>query len=177
MGGAEKKQAVTLGMIVSGFILTVAVVSQIVLAFLLYNREGDVLVRNLGWGVLWISAFFGWWPMWTMKRRGKVDHGKSYIHTTALVDLGPYSLVRHPQYLAGILMGIALAMIAQHWLVELLGIVVAVISYVGTYQEERDLVEKFGAEYEAYRIRVPRVNFVWGILKWIFSRNLNEKKD
>jgi len=163
-------------MIVSGLMLTVAAVGQIVLAFLLSNTAGNVLVRNLGWIVLWISAFFGWWPMWTMKRRGKVDPGKSYVHTTVLVDRGPYALVRHPQYLAGILMGFALGMIAQHWLVVFLGVLVAVITYTGTYQEERNLVEKFGADYEAYRCRVPRVNFIWGVLKWIFAHRRRDSQ-
>lgn len=43
--------------------------------------------------------------------------------------------------------------------------VVAVTSYIGTFEEERASREKFGIEYENYRERVPLVNFVIGIVR------------
>ncbi|MBM4029289.1 MAG: hypothetical protein FJ280_28415, partial [Planctomycetes bacterium] len=69
-------------------------------------------------------SIFGWLPIFTFKKMGGVSKGQSYIHTTALVDRGIYAIVRHPQYLAGILMGMALPFISQHWLVAVPGGVV-----------------------------------------------------
>jgi protein-S-isoprenylcysteine O-methyltransferase Ste14 len=122
-------------MLVSGIILTIAAVGQIISAFIFYNPEGNATLINLGWFVLMISAIFGWLPIITFRRKGQVE-GRSYINTTVLVDSGIYAIVRHPQYLAGALIGLALPMITPHWLVALLGVVVIVICYLNTFDEE-----------------------------------------
>ena len=100
-----------------------------------------------------------------------MPEGKGYIHTTILVDRGVYAIVRHPQYLAGMLMGIALTLIAQHWVVAGLGVVVVLISYIDTFEEEISCIKKFGEDYEHYRERVPRVNFVIGIVRMLLGRS------
>jgi len=106
--------------------LTISAVVQIILVFLLYNPEGNVLLINIGWGVLILSGVFGWLPILTLQRKGKV-RGRGYIHTPVLVDSGVYGIVRQPQYLAGVLMSMALPMITQHWLVVVLGFIAATI--------------------------------------------------
>lgn len=153
-------------MVIYATISTIAAVGQIVLAFLLYNPAGNALLINLGWGVLILSAIFGWLPIFTLRRRGDVK-GRGYIHTTILVDSGVYGIVRHPQYLAGVLMSIALPMIAQHWLVAVLGFVAAVTYYLSTYAEENGCIEKFGENYQRYMEKVPRLNFVLGLIRSI----------
>jgi protein-S-isoprenylcysteine O-methyltransferase Ste14 len=150
--------------ILSGFILTAAAVGQIVAAILLYNPQANANLINAGWGVLMLSAIFGWLPIFTFRSKGKVE-GRGYIRTTVLVDSGVYAIVRHPQYLAGILMNIALAMITLHWLVLALGLVAAPIYYLDTGQEEKGCIEKFGDDYRRYMERVPRMNFILGIVR------------
>lgn len=152
--------------VVLAVILTVAAVGQIILSVLLYDPAGNVALINAGWGVMTLSAIFGWLPIYTFRRWGEVK-GRGYIRTTVLVDKGVYGIVRHPQYLAGILLSIALPMIAQHWLVAACGAVAVVAYYVNTFVEERSSLEKFGAEYERYRELVPRLNAVVGIVRWM----------
>lgn len=156
--------------IILGIILTIAAVGQLVTAFLFYNQEGNTLLRNLGWAVMTLSAIFGWLPIFTFRRKGGVARGESYIHTTELVDTEIYGIVRHPQYLSGILLSIALTLIAQHWLVTALGAVAAVVYYYNTFSEERRCIEKFGDAYREYQRRVPRLNFVLGVARWIRQR-------
>jgi protein-S-isoprenylcysteine O-methyltransferase Ste14 len=158
------------GFFLSGALLTVAVVGQVVLSFLLYNDAGNTTVRNIGWVILWISAVFGVFPIPTMRKWGEVPKGKSYMQTTALVDRGVYAIVRHPQYLAGILLGIGMPLVAQHWAVGALAPIVVLVSYSGTFQEEKSCLDKFGAQYEAYRQRVPRVNFITGSARYIAAK-------
>ncbi len=152
--------------IVSEIILTVVAVGQIILAFVLYNTDGSDTLRNIGWGVLMLSAVFGWLPIFTFRRRGGVE-GRGYIGTTVLVDSGIYSIVRHPQYLAGILIGIALPLIAQHWLVILPGLVAVIIYYTDTFSEEAKNLAKFGEAYERYMATVPRLNPVVGLVRLV----------
>jgi protein-S-isoprenylcysteine O-methyltransferase Ste14 len=157
-------------------ILTMAAVGQIVLAVIFYDEDGNSFVINLGWVVLWISAIFGWLPILTFRRFGKVPQGKGYMNTTVLVDRGVYAIVRHPQYLAGILMGLALPLISQHWSVTLLGIVVVIIEYMDTVNEEASCIVKFGEAYRQYMERVPRVNFLLGIIRIIGRKGSSSGK-
>jgi len=156
--------------LVKGTILTLAAVGQILLSFFLYDHNGNETVTNIGWIILWISAIFGWLPIFTMKKWGEVPKGKSYIQTTKLVDRGVFAIVRHPQYLAGMLMGVALSLIAQNWIVAVLGIIVIVVTYLDVFDEEKSCIEKFGDEYLDYMKRVPGVNFILGIFRWIVNR-------
>jgi protein-S-isoprenylcysteine O-methyltransferase Ste14 len=156
--------------IILTIILTLAAVGQIVLAFVLYNENANTDIINLGWAILWISAIFGWLPIFTFKKYGGVAKGKSYIQTSTLVDRGVYAIVRHPQYLAGILMGLALPLITQHWLVAVLGAIVIVVTYVNTFDEEALNLEKFGDVYRQYMQRVPRLNFLLGIVRLLLRK-------
>jgi len=105
--------------------------------------------------------------MFTLRRWGGVPGGQSYVKTTSLVDRGIYGIVRHPQYLAGILMGVALPLIAQHWAVALLGVPVIVVLYTSAFDEEQSNIAKFGEEYKRYMERVPRLNALLGIVRLI----------
>jgi hypothetical protein len=75
-------------MIVEATILTITAVGQIILAILLHNQDGNVAVTNIGWVILWLSAIFGWLPIYTFRKWGSVPKGKGYLHTTVLVDRG-----------------------------------------------------------------------------------------
>jgi protein-S-isoprenylcysteine O-methyltransferase Ste14 len=145
--------------------LTVLMISQIVLGFLLYNPSGLEALRNTGWIVIWISAIFGWLPISALKKRGRVPKGKSYVHTTVLVDTGIYSICRHPQYLAGILLGLALALIVQHWIVTALGLAVMVMLYRDMLDADKLGIKSFGDGYKRYMKRVPRANFLLGLAR------------
>ena len=103
--------------------------------------------------------------MSTFRKKGGVKKGKSYIHTTILVDTGIYSIVRHPQYFAGILLNLALILLTQHWLSVIAGIIAIIIMYFDTLKADSRLIEKFGEDYKKYMDRVPRFNFILGIIK------------
>ena len=77
-------------------------------------------------------------PIILFPRQGGVPKGKSFVHTTRLVDSGIYSVVRHPQYTGGILsIFIATPLLYPHWLFAVLGIPGIVILYWSTAGEEK----------------------------------------
>ena len=96
---------------------------------------------------------------------GQVKSGKSYIHTTQLVDSGIYSVIRHPQYITFILWAIAGMLLFQNWIIVLLGIPVLPFTYVDLIRADKNAIEKFGNEYKAYMKKVPRANFLLGIMR------------
>ena len=111
------------------------------------------------------GLIFGWLPVIEFHRRGRVKSGKSYIHTTQLVDAGIFSIVRHPQYVTFILWAIAGMLLFQHWIVILLGIPIFPFTYIDLIKADKDGIKKFGDEYKAYMKRVPRANFLLGIIR------------
>jgi len=141
------------------------IVVQSALAYFHYNNLHLDLVTNTGWLVFTMSAVFGWLPIITLKKKGRVPEKKSYIHTTALVDSGIYAVVRHPQYFAGVLMSLALALITQYWMSVILFIPVAAGFYWDSLRADQNLVAKFGSEYEAYMEKVSGMNPLKGILR------------
>jgi protein-S-isoprenylcysteine O-methyltransferase Ste14 len=118
-----------------------------------------------------LSAIFGWVPILTLKRKGKVPKGKSYTQTTALVDSGIYSIVRHPQYFAGVLMSIALALLSQYWVVVSLFLPFSLAIYLDSLREDRRLIEKFGEEYVEYMGRVLGMNPFSLTLRKLWKKN------
>lgn len=157
-------------LVIEHILLTVTSVGQILAAALTYRNPVSTPLRNSGWIILWTAGIFGVLPIFTFKKLGGVDKGKSYVQTSELVDKGIYSIVRHPQYLAGILISIGLYMIAPGWLTLGLGIANIAQYYTGTFEEEERLIAKFGEEYKAYQKKVPRINPVWGIIKRITGK-------
>jgi protein-S-isoprenylcysteine O-methyltransferase Ste14 len=125
----------------------------------------------LGWIVWAIGMVLVMTPIIMFPRRGGVPKGKSFVHTTRLVDTGVYGVVRHPQYLGGILaIFVATLLLYPHWLFAVLGIPGAVILYWSTKEEERRLMERFGDDYRTYMQRVPRMNILLGIFRFILRR-------
>jgi protein-S-isoprenylcysteine O-methyltransferase Ste14 len=105
-------------------------------------------------------------PMVMFPRRGGVPKGKSFVHTTQLVDTGIYAVVRHPQYLGGILsIFISTSLFYPHWLFAVLGIPGAIILYWSAREEEKGLMERFGSDYRTYMEGVPRMNLILGIMR------------
>ena len=151
-------------------IASVLTVAQIVLAFFLY-QPGSEALEWAGWICLWTAGFFGVLPIITFRRKGGVLKGKSYIKTTVLVDTGIYAIVRHPQMgVSWMLICPGVMLIAKHWSSVVLGVLAMVLAYLDLMKADQRCIEKFGDEYERYMQKVPRVNFVAGIIRLVWHR-------
>jgi len=162
-------------MLLYSILWTVLAGGQIIATWLLYDPAGSSTRINIGWLIIFISGVFGWLPIFTFRYRGNIQ-GKSYVDTTALVDSGVYSFVRHPQYLAGVLISIGVSFITLHWLVILLGVLSIIMYYWTTFIEEEKNLEKFGDAYRDYQQRVPRLNFLLGVIRAISKKERMDGK-
>ena len=125
----------------------------------------------IGWVVWLFGMVLVMAPIIMFPKRGGVSKGKSFVHTTCLVDTGIYSVVRHPQYTGGVYaIFITTLLWYPHWLFALLGVVGIVLLYLSTRAEDRFLVKKFGDEYRNYMENVPGMNIFVGILRCIRSK-------
>lgn len=82
------------------------------------------------------------------------DPALRLIEVPALVTDGIYARVRHPIYLAFLLMQISLLFLTANWFIGLCGIaiIVAVIA-IRVPEEEKLLIRQFGDEYRNYQKR------------------------
>ena len=149
---------------------SILIALQIVLSFYLYSPNGNIMGRNIGLVVWILSVIFGWVPIPTLRKKGGVEKSKSYIQTTVLVKSGIYAVVRHPQYLAGILLNLALVLIVQNLIVTTIGFVAMILGYLIAFKADQDLIEKFGDDYKRYMRTVPRMNFVTGLIRLALRR-------
>lgn len=109
-------------------------------------------------------------PIVLFPRRGGVAKGKSFVHTTRLVDSGIYAVVRHPQYTGGVYsIFLATMLFYPHWLFYVLGVAGIAAIYMSCREEDKMMVEKFGDAYREYMQRVPRMNIFLGLFRLLRS--------
>jgi protein-S-isoprenylcysteine O-methyltransferase Ste14 len=151
-------------------------VLQIGLCMFRSNPEGVTLVRYAGY-VLWaVAVVFAMVPIFTLRRRGGVQEGQSYMKTTTLVTTGVYSLVRHPQGgLAWLLMNLAAILVGQTWPIALLGGISMILAYLDTHKTDQYCIEKFGDDYKHYMQTVPAVNLLTGTIRLLHRRRSGER--
>ncbi len=68
----------------------------------------------------------------------------------SLLKAGPYRYVRHPFYLSYILFGIGSTLLSLNYLMMLTLLYISYAAYVYRGGEERDLLKKYGKEYQDY---------------------------
>ena len=147
--------------------LTLLFISQIIVGIYLLSDVTQIEILAYAGVALYVLSgiVFGMLPVMEFRKKGRVRKGKSYIHTTQLVDTGIYSIVRHPQYVTFMLWAIAGVLLFQHWIVVLLGIPIIPLTYIDLIRADKDAVEKFGDDYKVYMKKVPRANFLLGIIR------------
>ncbi|NHJ03346.1 MAG: isoprenylcysteine carboxylmethyltransferase family protein [Candidatus Heimdallarchaeota archaeon] len=168
---ANEESNMSFRMFIPVTITWLCIVTQIILTFVLWDNFYDldflVYIGYVFWG---LGAIFGVIPIIQFKMQGGVKKGESYIKTTKVVSTGLYAIVRHPQYLAGIIISIALAFISQYWIVDVLVIPTIICTYIDTFNEDKRIIMKFGEEYKEYMRKVPRLEPISGTLRWIIRK-------
>jgi protein-S-isoprenylcysteine O-methyltransferase Ste14 len=147
--------------------VTVLFILQIIIGIYLLSTVSQIeILAYLGVGLYVFSGLvFGGLPVIEFRKKGQVKSGKSYIHTTQLVKTGIYSIVRHPQYVTFILWAIAGVLLFQHWIVILLGIPIFPLTYIDLIKADKEAIKQFGYNYKLYMKKVPRANFLLGIIR------------
>jgi protein-S-isoprenylcysteine O-methyltransferase Ste14 len=97
--------------------------------------------------------------VWTVGVAAPGTSGRNTRHqkAAALNTTGPYSVVRHPLYVANIAIGLALAVFSHTWVgPPFVGLAAAAYYYCIARREDAYLAERFGAAFHAWALRVPR---------------------
>ncbi len=106
-----------------------------------------------------------------MKIYGEVKEGKRFFESSKLIDKGIYGIIRHPYWLSWILLSFSLILMSQYRIMILLGGIACLLIYVETFHLDTNLIKKFGEDYRKYKNKVPRLNLLYGFIKY-FVRNI-----
>ncbi len=110
-----------------------------------------------------LRAFTGIRQAMDYSRTGRTTGDIEGIECAGLVTSGVYGLVRHPEYLAGILIFLFEPVITVISLE--LRILACAYFVFGMFIEERRFLDDFGEPYRAYRKTVPMFNIIAGIAR------------
>src|SRR3954451_22819326 len=145
------------------------VVLAYVVAFVgpLVLSTSGIGVTRTGSALAWIGVTVGVVGLgvrvWSMRVLGR-DYTRSLRtrEAQAVIDRGPYRLVRHPGYIGSILVWVG-SRLAVNWLIAVATALVLLLVYAYRINaEEEMLADHFGDAYEAYQARTWRlVPFVW----------------
>ena len=137
----------------------------VIMVFIFYHYYQLNFCVYSGWALLVFSIVLILLAGYEFGMKGGAPEGESLVHTTVLVDSGVYAVVRHPQYLGFILFVFSLVLMSQHWLSVFSGVLGSALFYLDVLREEQMSTVKFGDVYERYMQKVPRMNFMLGIIR------------
>lgn len=110
-------------------------------------------VRWTGLGMGIIAVILNAWSHKTLSQKlgADFDPAMRLLKVPALVMEGPYARMRHPIYLAFLLMQTAVLFLTSNWLIGFSGlaIIISVIA-IRVPEEEKLLIEQFGEQYQNY---------------------------
>lgn len=171
--GGKKIKKIDLKIVLPSIITSILIIVQIGLGIILLPQVNQLqILAYIGVGFYIFSGLiFGMLPILEFQKKGRVKMGKSYIHTTRLVDTGIYSIVRHPQYITFIIWSFSAMLLFQHWIVVILGIPIILLTYIDLLNADKEGIIKFGDDYRNYMKRVPRSNFLLGFIRILIDKN------
>lgn len=102
-----------------------------------------------------VLEFMGVRQVWRYLARRETTGNIEGISDRALVTTGVYGIVRHPMYVAGIVIVTFSPAITQNSLV--LALLADLYFLFGMFIEERRFLKSYGDEYRRYRGQVPRM--------------------
>lgn len=109
-------------------------------------------------------------PVIQFKRSGGVADGDIFANTTTVVDTGLYAVVRHPQFLAMLMLAVGIALVAQRWGEALVGVAAAGAFLIDFRRADLRDLAKFGTSYQEYSQRVPGWNPLVGLVRLVRRR-------
>ncbi len=122
--------------------------------YFLISRTSDLWVSGMGMAIVAIRIWLKWWAILSLGEYWSVQIEIRESHK--LTRDGPYRYVRHPAYLSNLMEYLAVPLIANAYY-TLIGVLLIYLplNLIRLRLEEKELIRKFGKEYEDYRDKVP----------------------
>ena len=99
----------------------------------------------------------------SLKLIGKPSKGLE--NTTKMIHKGIFKILRHPLYLGLSLLTIGFLFAYQAYILIIIVLVAVVLFYIASRFEDDYNINKFGSSYKEYMQKVPRWNFILGLIR------------
>lgn len=117
-----------------------------------YPAWGQSLwLKTIGWGLLLMGAVLALGSALTLRLKGKPSSG--WEHTTQLIETGIYRWIRHPLYLAALLVVTGAALLRAALITLVLLFPSMACFFLAALYEDRFNADKFGEEYRQYQAK------------------------
>ena len=130
------------------FIAFEIIIAMILIASPVWFHKPLAFHQVFSWIFLVLSIFFVTIGIITLVRRGEPQG--HFENTTKLVARGIYAYIRHPLYASLLFLGIGVFIKVMCWMCFFLLVGYAAALYFTAISDEREMVDKFGHEYELY---------------------------
>jgi protein-S-isoprenylcysteine O-methyltransferase Ste14 len=144
----ETKDNILIGIIGITFFLNI-----LAIGFLSHPTIKELSV--VGWIISGVGALLCILSVLTLRKKG----------TSEIVASGIYGVVRHPMYSGALMLFFSHIFFGQNWIVAINTIVALVCCYLTILSDEQQNIVKFGKDYRHYMRKVPRINFLAGIIR------------
>jgi len=79
---------------------------------------------------------------------------KKFTKSRSLVQTGPYKYIRHPIYVASMILLLGFFILTANWLLVGIPVAILIVFYLSKIpREEKELIRNFGKKYEEYKKR------------------------
>jgi len=139
---------------VNGALIVLAIVLSAIFPHVFFRRvqvaSGDEFIEIFGIALIILGQIFR-----ASARGYKSENSQG---GNALIQGGPYTLVRNPMYLGILLIGLGIVMVLFNWWAVIIFLGVFIARYLLLiFKEEKKLLTVFGQVYRGYLVRVPRI--------------------
>ena len=109
------------------------------------------------------AALFVVFSFISLIRFGETKSG--WEHTTKVIDRNVFKIVRHPLYLGGAIFAVGFVLVVQSIFTVVLGFISIFCFFMASKLEDSYNLKKFGSSYKEYAKKVPRWNFILGLIR------------
>jgi len=122
--------------------------------YFLIPRGINLWISGIGLAIVGFRIWLKWWAMLTLGEYWSLHIEIREPHK--LIKEGPYRYLRHPAYLSNLMAYLGIPLIANAYYTLIGAFLIYVpFNFIRLYLEEKELIKKFGEEYEDYRKKVP----------------------
>jgi protein-S-isoprenylcysteine O-methyltransferase Ste14 len=130
-----------------------------------YQNVKSYNLQIIGVILIIITIILAIFSLISLKRKGKPKIGVE--DTTSFINTTIFSIIRHPLYLGFILWGGSQILIIQSYASIVLGSLAILFTYLAAVNEDEYNISKFGEKYKEYMKKIPRLNFLLGIVLYL----------
>jgi protein-S-isoprenylcysteine O-methyltransferase Ste14 len=128
-----------------------------------YKEASIQVIQVFGNILLFLAILLSFISLITLRIKGKPEKG--FEDTNVLIEGTVFRVIRHPLYLGLSIWGVSQILSIQSIVSIIFGILALFCFWMSSIKEDEFNIRKFGDSYMDYMEKVPRINFLLGLIR------------